>query len=96
MTQSKDKVTELPVGKYDAVRTLRHALQQAEAGKIKSVILILTDGLNEDDSHVDGVDLWALWSDMTREQVLWCQRWFNSWLNKRYFGDFHPDQEDEE
>ena len=83
-------VIELPIGDYDAVRTLRHALQKAERGEIKTVILICTDGLNEEDAF-DGTDFWANWSDMTREQVLWCHRWFNSWLNKRYFGDFHND-----
>ena len=88
-----EKVRELPVGGYDAVRTLRHALQKAERGDIKTVILICTDGLNEKDCHPNGVDFWADWSDMTREQVLWCQRWFNSWLNKRYFGDFHSDDD---
>ena len=89
----KEKVRELPVGKYDAVRCLRHALQQAERGDIKSVVIICTDGLNEEDKHPDGVDLWAVWSEMTREQVLWCCRWFNSWVNKRYFGDFHSDDD---
>lgn len=84
-------VTEIPAGKFDAVRTLRDALSQAEAGEIKSVIIICTDGITEEDANDDGTDLWATWSNMTREQVLWCQRWFNSWLNKRYFGDFHND-----
>lgn len=84
-------VTEIPIGDYDAVRTLRAALQQAESGDIKTVIIICTDGLDEENAHPDGVDLWASWSDMTREQVLWMQRWFNSWLNKRYFGNFHSD-----
>lgn len=93
---SKDKVTELPVGKYDAVRTLRSALQQAESGKIKTVILICSSGLeNEDATEDGGHDIWALWSELTRVQVLWCQRWFNSWLNKRYFGDYHSDEEDD-
>lgn len=88
-----DVVTELPTGKYDAVRTLRHALQQAERGDIKTVVIVCTDGM--DPKGDDGQDIWACWSDMTREQVLWCQRWFNSWLNKRYFGDYHVDEVDE-
>jgi len=92
---SAANVTELPTGEYDAIRTLRHALQQAEKGEIKTVIIICTDGIEDADSHKDGQDIWACWSDMTREQVLWCQRWFNSWLNKRYFGDYHVDEIDE-
>ena len=82
-------VHELPTGKFDAIRTLREALSRAETGEIKSVIIICTDGITGEDVPEGGMDLWATWSEMTREQVLWCQRWFNSWLNKRYFGDFH-------
>ncbi len=88
-------VIELPIGEYDAIRTLRHALQKAEKGEIKTVIIICTDGLSEKDANKEGTDFWACWSDMTREQVLWCQRWFNSWLNKRYFGDYHSDEDRE-
>lgn len=87
MGANVEKVTELPVGEYNAVRVLRHALQQAERGDIKTVVIICTDGMDIADQ---GQDIWAVWSDgMAREQVLWCQRWFNSWLNKRYFGDYH-------
>ena len=94
---SNGKVTEIPVGKYDAVRTLRSALQQAEDGKIKAVILICSAGLQMEDATEDGGhDIWALWSEMKRHEVLWCQRWFNSWLNKRYFGDYHADDEDDD
>ncbi len=88
----EEKIRELPVGAYNAVRVLRHALQQAERGDIKTVVLIYSDGLDEEDAFA-GTDIRAIWSDMTREQVLWCQRWFNSWLNKRYFGDFHSDDD---
>jgi len=86
-------VSELPVGKYDAVRTLRHTLQLAEAGKIKTVIVICGVGVREEDD--DAHDMWAVWSEMKRYEVLWHQRWFNSWLNKRYFGDYHADEEEE-
>ncbi len=89
-------VTELPVGKYDAVRTLRHALQQAEAGKIKAVILICSAGMPRKDDTADaGPGIWACWSEMRRYEVMWCQRWFNSWLDKRYFGDYHSDDDDD-
>lgn len=91
---SKSKVTELPVGKYDAVRTLREALQQAEEGKITEVILICSSGLGcEHHTEDGGNDIWAVWSEMKGYEVLWCQRWFNSWLNKRYFGDYHSDED---
>lgn len=86
-----DNVKELPVGEYDAVRTLRHNLQQAERGEIDQVIVLCR---NVDAN--DGVTLWAAWSDMTRYEVLWLQRWFNSWLNKRYFFDYHEDDEGED
>ena len=80
-------IHELPTGKYDAVRTLRHALQQAERGEITDVILITNERKTEDDSY----NLDCAWSDMQRRDILWLQRWFNSWLNKRYFGNFHSD-----
>ena len=93
---SKGKVTELPVGKFDAVRTLRECLQQAEDGKIKTVILICSAGMpKEDDTSDGGHGIWACWSEMRRFEILWCLRWFNSWLNKRYFGDYHSDEEEE-
>lgn len=82
-----DKVTELPVGDYDAVRVLRHALQLAEKGEIDQVVVICC----KHHAEGEGSDLWACWSDMVKLEVLWLQRWFNSWLNKRYFGDFHED-----
>lgn len=85
----QEKVRELPTGKYDAVRTLRHALQQAERGDITDCIIITLKRAKDD----DGQDLDCAWSDMTRHEVMWLQRWFNSWLNKRYFGDFHGDPE---
>jgi hypothetical protein len=90
---SKSKVIEIPAGKFDAVRTLRDALQRAEDGEIKTVILICAVGVREEDD--DASDIWATWSEMKRHEVLWCQRWFNSWLNKRYFGDYHRNEEDE-
>jgi hypothetical protein len=93
---SKSKVIEIPAGKFDAVRTLRDALQRAEDGEIKTVILICSSGLAMEDAAEDGGhDIWATWSEMTRHEVLWCQRWLNSWLNKRYFGDYHADEVDE-
>ncbi len=89
-------VREIPVGKFDAVRTLRDALQRAEDGEIKNVIIICSAGMPKPDDTADpGPGIWVTWSEMRRYEVLWCQRWFNSWLNKRYFGDYHDDEEDE-
>jgi len=82
-----DNVKELPVGEYDAVRTLRHALQQAERGEIDDVIILT----NKRDAKDDSYTLDCAWSDMEKRDILWMQRWFNSWLNKRYFADFHGD-----
>lgn len=92
-----NKIKELPVGEYDAVRTLRHALQHAEQGKIKNVIIICADGLSKEECEARGTaaDMWASWSDMTREQILWLTRWFNSWINMRYFGMYHVMDEDD-
>lgn len=94
MMPSKSKVIEIPAGKFDAVRTLRDALQRAEDGEIKTVIIICSDGLPKpDDTSEGGHDIWATWSEMRRHEVLWCERWFASWLNKRYFGDYHIDDD---
>ncbi len=82
-----ETVCEIPTGKYDAVRTLRHALQQAERGEITDVIIITNEREKEDDSY----NLDCAWSDLQKRDILWMQRWFNSWLNKRYFGNFHSD-----
>lgn len=85
-----DNVVEIPIGEYDAVRTLRHALQQAERGEFTDVIIIYQKKVEEEDAH----DLWCCWSDMQRYDILWMQRWFNSWLNRRYFGMWHEDDDD--
>lgn len=90
-------VTELPVGKFDAVRTLRETLKRAEDGDIKAVIIICSSGLAMEDAADDGRhDIWAVWSEMRRYEVSWLQNWFASWLNKRYFGDYHADEEDDD
>jgi hypothetical protein len=90
-------VREIPAGKFDAVRTLRDALQRAEDGEIKAVVLICSTGLAMEDAAPDGGhDIWATWSEMRRYEVLWLLRWFNSWLNKRYFGNYHSDEQDDD
>jgi len=87
MARNLDNVKDLPTGKYDAERTLRRVLQMAERGDITDVIIITNDRDEEEDSYT----LDCAWSDMEKRDILWMQRWFNSWLNKRYFGDFHGD-----
>lgn len=84
------KVTELPTGDYDAVRTLRHLLQEAEEGRVEHVICIVTEPC-DDEEHPDCQILAACWSDQKREEILWGARWFNSWLNHRYFGRYHDE-----
>ena len=83
------KVVELPVGKNDAIRCLRHALLQAEAGRISNVIMVCTGP--EDDNP--GQDTWAWWSDMKREEILWYTRWLQTYIDFRYFGRSCDDDE---
>lgn len=75
-------VRELPAGKYDAVRTLRHLLAQAERGDFNHVLVICnkrTPDPNEDDG------IYANWSDMDAQQVWWLASWLISFLRRRYF-----------
>ena len=81
----KDNVVELPIGEFDAVRTLRNVLRAAEAGEIDNVVIVC------EKSEDDGTDLWVTWSDAKRENVLWMVRWLNSFVNHRYFAKFHGD-----
>ena len=74
-------VTELPAGKYDAVRTLRHLLAQAEAGDFSHVLVVC------DNRHTEGntAEIWASWSDMDTRDVWWMAGWLVSYLRRRYF-----------
>lgn len=90
MARSVKNVHELEAGKFDAVRILRDCLADAERGKIKHVIVVCADALNEGEAD-DGQFFWATWSHMTREQVLWLTRWLASFVNHRYFGQYHGD-----
>lgn len=82
-------VRELPVGKYDAVRTLRHCLQLAEKGEIDNVVLVCQYGASRDEPSDKIMEIWASWSDMERADVLWLTRWLNSFINHRYFARYH-------
>jgi uncharacterized NAD(P)/FAD-binding protein YdhS len=81
-------VVELSAGKFDAVRTLRDALAEAERGDIDHVIIIMAD---DEEGHAR--DLWCTWSELTRFDILWAARWFNSKINHRYFAMWHTDGE---
>lgn len=74
-------VTDLGVGKYDAVRTLRILLDQAERGEFQHVLVIC------DNRKVEGStgEIWASWSDMDTRDVWWMVGWLTSFLNRRYF-----------
>ena len=76
-----DNVKELPTGDYDAVRTLRHLLSQAEAGEFDSVLVICNKW---DTSETEG-HLWACWSDMQMKDIWWQAGWLTSYLYRRYF-----------
>jgi rubrerythrin len=84
MERSLKNVVELSAGEFDAVRTLRDALAEAERGKIQHVIIIMAD---DEEGHAR--DLWCTWSELTRFDILWAARWFNSKINHRYFGMWH-------
>jgi len=81
-------VTELPVGEFDAVRTLRNALALAEKGEFKHVIILTA---SDSDEIMDEQIMEPHWSRMSRKDVLWMTRWFNSYVNYRYFGAWHDD-----
>lgn len=93
MEHELKNVVDIGIGKWDAVRTLRETLREAEEGKIKAVVIVCVDGLDEEDFEDDeGQDIWATWSQMHRRDVLWLVRWLNSFVNHRYFGKYHdPD-----
>jgi len=74
-------VTELPVGKYNAVRTLRQLLAEAERGEIESVMVVTV-------SKPNGIGLQYAWSEMTRYNVLWMATYIYRTVVKRYFGEW--------
>jgi len=91
MVHSLKKVFELSAGKFDAVRTLRDALAEAERGNIDHVIIIAAE---DEEGHPQ--DLWCTWSHLTRVDVLWMTRWLNSKINHRYFSQWHKHESEGE
>jgi hypothetical protein len=75
-------VRELPAGRYDAVRTLRHLLAQAERGDFNHVVVICN---KRGESPSSDDEIWACWSDMDATHVWWAASWLVSFLRRRYF-----------
>ncbi len=92
MAHDMKNVIELSAGKFDAVRTLRDALAEAERGDITHVIVIAADNADEGKIARPGT-IWCTWSELTRVDVLWMTRWLNNKIDYRYFGMWHEDQE---
>lgn len=84
-----NEITELPTGEYDAVRTLRHLLAQAEKGQFNHVLVIANRRKEPTEKIPDGDDaIWATWSDhMTAEHIVWLSTWLSSFLLRRYWGE---------
>lgn len=90
-----NKVTELPTGKYDAVRTLRHLLAQAERGDFNQVIVVCNRRI-EPAEEADGSDeIWCTWSDMRRDNICWLINWLFAFIQRRYFGGIGLVDEDD-
>ena len=85
-------VTEIPVGKYDAVRTLRMCLQMAEQGELNRAMVVVQ---NVPDGEVEGTAEApeVFYSEMPRWEALWLSRFLNSFTDHRFFGQFHEDDE---
>ena len=77
------KVAEIPTGKYDAVRTLRQLLAQAEQGDFQHVLVICDNHNRKADGNT--AQIWACWSDMDTRDVWWMAGWLTSYLYRRYF-----------
>lgn len=88
MARDMKNVVELSAGKFDAVRTLRDALAEAERGDIAHVLIIMAD-----DTEGHPQDMWCTWSELARVDVLWLTRWLNSKVSHRYFGKYFDDED---
>jgi hypothetical protein len=74
-------VVNLPVGQYDAVRTLRELLTQAERGDFQNVLVVCD---NRDTADESG-RIWASWSHMDTRDVWFIVGWLFSYVQRRYF-----------
>ena len=91
LARDMTNVLELSAGKFDAVRTLRDALAEAERGDIDHVLIIMAD--NADDAPSRPGMIWCTWSELTRVDVLWLTRWLNAKINHRYFSKYFDDDD---
>ena len=83
-----NNVTELPVGKYDAVRTLRQCLKMAEEGECNRVMVVMQRVSDDEIKNIEEAPE-AYYSEMPRWEALWLARFLNSFLNHRFFGQYH-------
>ncbi len=90
MAHDMSNVSDLPVGKYDAVRTLRMCLQMAEQGEINRVMIVTQCVPDDEITGMEGAPE-AYYSEMPRWEALWLVRFLNSFADHRFFGQYHED-----
>lgn len=88
-----DNVEEIPVGKYDAVRTLRMCLQMAERGEFNRAMVVVQKVPNGEIKDTEGAPE-VFYSEMPRWEALWLVRFLNSFADHRFFGKFHGDDDE--
>lgn len=80
----ENNVTELPVGKFDAVRVLRELLRDAEAGEFDEVMVVYGKARGPYTNYC--------WSEMPRYTILWMATYLYRAVTCRYFkGHFVDD-----
>lgn len=87
-----NNVSEIPVGQFDAVRTLRQCLQMAEEGEINRVLIVAQCVPEGEITGTEG-EPYVYYSEMPRYEILWLTRFANSFVNHRFFGKFHEDED---
>lgn len=87
-----NNVSEIPVGKYDAVRTLRQCLQMAEDGEINRVMIVAQCVPEGEVKGIEGAP-YVYYSEMPLYEALWLIRFANSFIDHRFFGRFHEEDD---
>ncbi len=87
-----DNVEELPVGNYDAIRTLRTCLQMVEKGEYNRVMVVVQNVPKDEIKGTEGAPD-VFYSEMPRWEALWLARFLNSFIDHRFFGKFHNDDD---
>lgn len=90
---TSDNIEEIPVGKYDAVRTLRMCLQMAERGEFNRAMVVVQNVPGGEIEGKEGAPE-VFYSEMPRWEALWLARFLNSFMDHRFFGQFHEDDEE--